>query len=76
MTERTTQKYGDRGIQYVHIEVGHTGQNILLEAVSSELGAVTVGGFDEGSVAQLLRLPSDHIPFMLISVGHLEGVVQ
>ena len=35
--ERTTQKYEQRGIQYVHYEVGHVGQNVLLEAVRSVL---------------------------------------
>ena len=28
---RTTARYGQRGIRYVHMEVGHVGQNIYLE---------------------------------------------
>ncbi|GAH56655.1 unnamed protein product [marine sediment metagenome] len=31
--ERTTAKYGNRGIRYVHLEAGHSCQNILLQAV-------------------------------------------
>ena len=32
--ERTTGKYGERGIRYVHLEAGHVAQNILLQAVA------------------------------------------
>jgi hypothetical protein len=32
--ERTTRKYGERGVQYVHIEVGHATRNVYLHAVS------------------------------------------
>jgi len=26
--DRTTQKYGERGVHYVHMEVGHPAQNV------------------------------------------------
>ena len=29
---RTTWKYGDRVVRYVHMEVGHAGQNLFLQA--------------------------------------------
>ena len=41
--ERTTSKYRDRGIRYVHPSAGHVAQNILLQAVALGLGGVTVG---------------------------------
>ena len=34
--ERTTRKYGERGIRYVHMEVGHAAQNVCLQARSEE----------------------------------------
>jgi len=67
--DRTTVKYGDRGIRYVHIEVGHAAQNLCLQAVALDLGAVTVGAFSDGSVAKLLDLPDDETPLYIIPVG-------
>ena len=45
--ERTTRRYGDRGIRYVHMEVGHAAQNIYLQAVALGLGTVVIGAFHD-----------------------------
>lgn len=68
--ERTTSKYGERGIRYVHIEAGHCCQNILLQAVTLDLGAVPVGAFDDDYIRNLLELPSDHKVLYIIPVGY------
>ncbi len=70
--ERTARKYGERSRRYVHIEVGHAGQNILLQAVALGLGAVPVGAFHDKAVAKALSLPADHEPLYIISVGYPE----
>jgi len=71
---RTTQKYGEqRGVRYVHLEAGHAAQNILLQAVALDLGAVPIGAFYDEQVQEVLSLPSDHQPLYLIPVGHPEG---
>jgi SagB-type dehydrogenase family enzyme len=67
--ERTTVKYGDRGVRYVHIEVGHAAQNLCLQAVALDLGVVTVGAFDDEQVADVLSLPEDEQPLYIIPVG-------
>ena len=67
--ERTTGKYGERGIRYVHIEVGHAAQNICLQAAAMGLGVVTVGAFDDGDVAELLGLAADEKPLYIIPAG-------
>jgi SagB-type dehydrogenase family enzyme len=69
--ERTERKYGaERSPRYVHLEAGHAAQNILLQAVALDLGAVPVGAFYDDRVQQALGLPADHQPLYLIPVGH------
>ncbi len=67
--ERTTGKYGDRGIRYVYIEVGHAAQNLCLQATAMGLGAVTVGAFYDEQVTKLLNLPEKERPLYIIPVG-------
>lgn len=66
---RTTRKYGERGVRYVHIEVGHAAQNLALQATALGLGSVTVGAFDDAAVARLLNLPKGEAPLYLMPVG-------
>lgn len=68
---RTTQKYGERGIPDVHIEVGHAAQNALLTAVALGLGAGEVGAFDDRRVALVLGLSRAETPLYLVPVGQL-----
>jgi SagB-type dehydrogenase family enzyme len=52
--ERVEGKYGARGKQYTHFEVGHISENITLEAVSLGLGSLTIGSFDDRRVNDLI----------------------
>lgn len=67
--DRTTHKYGQRGVRYIHIEVGHAAQNVLLQAVALSLGAAEVGAFDDEDVHALLGLPRDQQVLYLIPIG-------
>lgn len=67
--ERTTDRYGERGIRYVHLEAGHAAQNLLLQAVALDLGAVVVGAFRDRQVQRILSLEKDEHPLYLIPVG-------
>ncbi len=67
--ERTTRVYGERGIRYVHIEVGHVGQNIYLEATALGLGTVAIGAFYDDQVREILGLPSNYHPLYVMPVG-------
>jgi SagB-type dehydrogenase family enzyme len=66
---RTTAKYGERGIRYVHLEAGHSAQNVCLQATSLGLGTVTVGAFDDRKVHEVLGLDPGEEPLYLIPVG-------
>jgi SagB-type dehydrogenase family enzyme len=69
---RTEAKYGRvRSPRYIHMEVGHAAQNVLLQAVSLGLGAVPIGAFEDVRVQEVLGLPADHEPLYLIPIGHL-----
>jgi SagB-type dehydrogenase family enzyme len=67
--ERTARRYGDRAPRYVHIEVGHAGQNICLQAVALGLGSVTVGAFRDPEVKRVVGLADDESPLYIIPVG-------
>jgi len=67
--DRTTKKYGDRGVRYVHMEAGHAAQNIYLQAVALDLGMVTVGAFYNDRVRNIMDMPEDEVPLYVIPVG-------
>lgn len=72
--ERTTKKYGKRGIPYVHIEVGHAAQNLFLQAQALGLSTVPVGAFRGDQLVEVLKLPASFQPLLLMPVGH--GIAQ
>ncbi|USH00153.1 SagB/ThcOx family dehydrogenase [Thermococcus argininiproducens] len=65
--ERTTSKYGERGIRYVHIDAGHMGQNIYLQATALGLGTVAVGAFRDDEVKRVLDVEGD--PLYIFPIG-------
>ncbi len=67
--ERTTSKYGERGVRYVHMEAGHAAQNLCLQAAALDLGLVTVGAFRDDQVKDTLGLPEDEQPLYIIPIG-------
>ena len=69
--ERTTRKYGQRGVRYVHIEAGHAAQNIHLQAVARNLGTAVVGAFDDDKVKKIVNLSSDEEPLCLLPIGRI-----
>ncbi len=66
---RTTAKYGERGIRYVHMEAGHAAQNVLLQAQSLELGSVVIGAFHDEEVRTVAGFSREEAPLYLIPVG-------
>jgi SagB-type dehydrogenase family enzyme len=74
--ERTTVKYGQRGIQYVHMEVGSVAQNVYLQAESLGLGTVFVGAFYDDEVKEVLDLEEPEMPLCLLPVGRIIDETQ
>ena len=67
--ERTLRRYGARGERYVHVEVGHAGQNIYLQATALGLATVAIGAFDDEQVREVLRLDKPYKPLYIMPVG-------
>jgi len=67
--ERTTVKYGRRGVRYVHIEVGHAAQNVYLQAAALGLGTTIVGAFDDAEVMEVAGLRHEESPLCLLPIG-------
>ena len=67
--ERTTVKYGDRGVRYVHMEAGHAAQNMCLQAVALNLGTVTIGAFHDNQVRKTMGMPENEVPLYVMPVG-------
>jgi len=66
---RTLMGYGARGERYVHMEVGHAGQNIYLQATALGLATVAVAAFDDEQVRKVLRLEQQIKPLYIMPVG-------
>ena len=70
--QRVTQKYGERGMQYVHIEAGHIAQNIHLQAVALNLSSVPIGAFKNEAIKKVLGEPAHYEPLYIIPVGYAD----
>lgn len=66
---RTTGKYGRRGVRYVHIEVGHAAQNVMLQAQAMGLAAAIVGAFGDDFAGEILDLPDSERVVYLMPIG-------
>ncbi len=69
--DRTTGRYGERGIRYVHMEVGHAGGNIYLQCEALGLGTVAVGAFDDGGVEDVMGIPRGEDALYIMPVGYV-----
>ena len=67
---RCTARYGERGLMYTHMEAGHVGTNVFLQAEALGLGAGIVGAFEDRGLSQALQLPKDYVPLLVMPVGY------
>ncbi len=64
---RTTLRYPIRGIQYVHLEVGHAIQNFLLQLTSLNLETWIIPKFDSQVIKQFLK--TSFSPQVILPIG-------
>ncbi len=66
---RMRRRYGENAERFIDLEAGHAAQNVLLTAVSRDLGAVPVGAFDAKILSNVLGLAEDVRPVYMVVVG-------
>ena len=69
---RTCDTYGKRGERYIHMEVGHVGENIHLQAVALELASVEVGAFHDEEVRKVLGVEEQIKPLYIMPLAKAE----
>ena len=69
--ERTAAKFGDQGAKMAHLDLGHSAQNLHLQATALGIGTVVVGAFRPDEVSQLLGLPGNEEPLYLMPLGKM-----
>lgn len=67
---RTTEPYGDRGKdRYVCMDLGHSAQNVYLQATALGLGTCAIGQFNDDEVKKVMQLPPQEEPLYIMPVG-------
>jgi len=64
-----TREFGDGARRLIHIEAGHAGQNVCLQATSLGLGVIGLGNFDTGAVQRELNLREQEHPVYMLVIG-------
>lgn len=68
---KITERYGERGRErYVYMGLGHSAQNIYLQAEALQLGTCAIGAFIDSRVSQVLQLPANEEPLYLMPIGY------
>lgn len=69
VVQRTTAKYGERGVQYAFQEAGHAAENVFLQAQSLGLAALVAGAFDDDAVRAVLGVGALERPVYIQPTG-------
>ncbi|MDY6787585.1 MAG: SagB/ThcOx family dehydrogenase [candidate division WOR-3 bacterium] len=70
---RTIAKYSDRGRQrYVPMDLGHSGQNVYLQAVGLNIGTVAIGAFNDELLADVISMSESETPLYIMPLGKVE----
>lgn len=65
-----TRKYGERGRErYVCMDLGHSAQNVYLQAEALHLGTCAIGAFNDAEVRAVMQLPENEEPLYIMPIG-------
>lgn len=72
--ERTTKIYGTRGSErYVCIDLGHSAENVYLQAEALHLGTCAIGAFTDDAVKKVMQLPEEETPLYIMPIGRYKN---
>jgi SagB-type dehydrogenase family enzyme len=69
---RAIDKLGPGAEPYVHMDLGHAAQNLLLQAEALGLAGVPIAWLEPDRVRAVLELPAEQVPIYLVPVGRCD----
>lgn len=70
---RTTDKYGPRGRErYVCMEVGHSGENVYLQAYALKIGTCALGAFTDLWLKRAIGMTKEEEPLYIMPFGKIK----
>jgi len=68
--ERVVGRYGDRGAdRYLCMDIGHSAQNVYLQATAMGLATCAIGAFDDEKLTAVIKPPVQEVLMYLLPVG-------
>jgi SagB-type dehydrogenase family enzyme len=69
---RMAWRYGQRGYRYLHLDAGHTCQNLYLAAQAVDCGVCAIAAFDDQDLGQTIGVDGqDQFPIYVATVGKM-----
>lgn len=66
---RSKREFGEKGSMLAHMEAGHIGQNLMLQAVSLSLGVIGLSTIDANAMRRAVDLRETEEPVYLLLAG-------
>jgi SagB-type dehydrogenase family enzyme len=71
--ERNTQKYGERGRErYVCMDLGHSAENVYLQAYALKVGTCAIGAFNDLALKQVIGMTRGEEPLYIMPLGKVQ----
>jgi SagB-type dehydrogenase family enzyme len=71
--QRTTEKYGQRGRErYVCMDLGHSAQNIYLQAYALGIGTCAIGAFGDLALKRAVGMTKEEEPLYIMPLGRVK----